>query len=91
MRTKHIFSIAFLFIALVLILVIANFNHPVAAAQNLGAASISLQSTPTPPVDSTSVIGSTDGIMLMGAIISIIVIAPMLFRIKKETDKNPRR
>lgn len=91
MRTNHIFSITFLFIALVLALVIANFNHPVAAAQNLESASIFLQSTPTPPVDSKSVIGSTDGVMLMGAIISIIVIVPMLLRIKKESEKNPRR
>ena len=80
MKTTHIFGIAFLFIALVL--VIANFNPSFASAQNT-AASISLQTTPTPIGEGTSVIGSTDGIMLMGIIITVIVMVPVLFRRKK--------
>jgi len=43
----------------------------------------SLQTTPTPIEEDISVIGSTDGIMLMGIIISLIVIVPVLFRRKK--------
>jgi hypothetical protein len=78
MKTTHIFSIAFLSLALVLALVIANFNPSFASA-----ASIALQATPTPIQDGISEIGSTDGIMLMGVIISMIVIVPVLFRRKK--------
>jgi preprotein translocase subunit SecG len=82
MKTTHILGIIFLFIILVFALVIANFNPSFASAQNT-AASISLQTTPTPIGEGTSVIGSTDGIMLMGVIISMIVIVPVLFRRKK--------
>lgn len=82
MKTTHILGIGFLFIILVFALMIATFNPSFAAVQNT-AASISLQTTPTPIESGTSEIGSTDGIMLMGVIISIIVIVPVLFRRKK--------
>ncbi len=91
MKTTRIFGITLLFIALVLAFVIAYFYHPVAAAQNFGIPSSSLQATPIPVVDGTSVIGSTDGIMLMGVIISTIIIVPLLFRIKKEMNKTYRK
>ena len=91
MKTIHIFGIAFLFTALVFMLVAANFYPSSVAAQNLAAMSAPLQITPTPAIDETTVIGSTDGIMLMGIVISLIVITPMLFREKKEKDKISRR
>ena len=84
MKTTHIFGITLLFIALMLALIAANFYHPVSAAQNLGIPSSFLQATPTPAIDDTTVIGSTDGIMLMGVIISAIIIVPLLFRMKKK-------
>lgn len=84
MKTKNIIWIASLFIALVIALVFAAFNQPVASAQNLGAASISLQTTPTPAAEDTSKIGSTDGIFIMGAVIVLIVIVPVLFYRKKD-------
>ena len=91
MKTIHILGIAFLFTALVFMLIAANFYPSSAAAQNLAAMSAPLQTTPTPAIDETTVIGSTDGIMLMGLVISLIVITPMLFRVKKEKDKTSRR
>ena len=91
MKTIRILGIAFLFTALVFMLVAANFYPPSAAAQKLAAMSAPLQTTPTPAIDDTTVIGSTDGIMLMGIAISLIVITPMLFRVKKEKDKISRR
>ena len=91
MKTIHIFGIAFLFTALVFMLVAANFYPSSVAAQNLAAMSAPLQITPTPAIDETTVSGSTDGIMLMGIVISLIVIIPMLFRVKKEKDKTSRR
>ena len=83
MKTTYIFGIAFLFITLVLALVITNFAPSIASAQNM-AASISLQTTPTPTGEGISVIGSTDGIMLMGVIITMIAIIPVLFRKQKK-------
>jgi len=84
MKINYFFGIVFLFTALALVFIMVNFNQPVAVAQNPGAASISLQTTPGPAMDDTSRIGSTDGIMLMGVIISMIVIVPVLFRRKKK-------
>jgi len=79
MKTTYFFSIAILFIAFAL--VIGNFSPAPAAAQQT-ATPASLHVTPT-PAESVSVIGSTDGIMLMGVIISLIIIAPLLLRRKK--------
>lgn len=83
MKTIIFFCIAFLLIAFALVFVSANFNQPVTAAQNSGAVSISVQTTPGPAMDDTSKIGSTDGIMVMGMIISLIVIVPILIPRKK--------
>jgi hypothetical protein len=83
MKPNHIFGAAFLFFTLVLVLILANFNPPFAAAQNTGAA-ITLQTTPTPVTEGISEIGSTDGIMLMGAVITLIIAVPLLLRIKKK-------
>lgn len=42
-----------------------------------------LQATPTPPVEEDrSVIGSTDGIVVMGGVIALIVLVPILLRWK---------
>ena len=79
MKTKKMIWIALLFIALVVALVVATFDQPGVSAQNLDSASISLRITPTPVAEGVSVIGSTDGIFIMGAVIVMIVILPILF------------
>ena len=83
MKINNIIWIASLFIALVTALVFATFDQPVVSAQNLGAASISLQATPTPAAKGVSEIGSTDGIFIMGVVIVLIVVVPVLFYRKK--------
>ena len=83
MKTKHILGIGILFIAIVLSLVIAAFNQPDVSAKNISAASLSMQITSTPTAGGVSEIGSTDGIVIMGVIIVLIVIAPILFFRKK--------
>lgn len=83
MNTKHVIWIASSFIALVIALVAAVFNQPVAASQNPGTAAISIQTTPTLIAEGVSKIGSTDGILLMGFIIVLIVIIPVLVYRKK--------
>ena len=75
--------IASLFIALVIALVVAVFNQPAVAAQNTATASISMQITATAAAEGVSEIGSTDGILLMGFVIVLIVIIPVLVRRKK--------
>ena len=81
MKITHTSVFVFLFIVLMFVLVIANFSPPIASAKVMMASS--LQTTPTPIEEDISVIGSTDGIMLMGVIISLIVTIPVLFRRKK--------
>lgn len=83
MKTKNILWIVLLFIALVTVLFITAFNQPVVSAQNLSAASLALQITPTPATEGVSEIGSTDGIFIMGVVIILIVIVPVLFYKKR--------
>ncbi len=45
-----------------------------------GAAALYQASTPTPIPEAVSQAGSTDGIMLMGVVIVLIVLLPILFR-----------
>jgi hypothetical protein len=84
MKTSYIFGIALIFIILVFALAAANFDYPTASAKNLGAASLSMQiATSTPPAGDRSEVGSTDGIVIMGFVLVIVVTMPVLFRRKK--------
>ena len=47
-----------------------------------GAAALFIQSTPTPQPKDMSEIGSTDGIVLMGILIALIIIVPILLQRK---------
>ena len=85
MKTNHIFGIVTLLIlTLVLTLVITNFSQPAAYAQNKDAIITLQQATPTPLVQDKSEIGSTDGILIMGIVIVVIVLVPVLFRNKNK-------
>ncbi|HEY2982358.1 MAG TPA: hypothetical protein VGJ22_14330 [Anaerolineales bacterium] len=77
--------IAVIGIGLVLALASAAVSRPVFAPNELRAAALSLQVTPTAALPAASEIGSTDGIMLMSVIIVLIVIAPILVRRKSWT------
>jgi hypothetical protein len=86
MKTSYIFGVALAFIIFVFVLAAAsNLDHPTASARSMSAASQSLQiTTPTPPVENISEVGSTDGIVITGVVIVIIVTLPVLFRKKKK-------
>jgi hypothetical protein len=86
MKTPYIFGIALVLIVLVFALVAAaNFEHPTVSAKNLSAASLSMKvATPTPSVGDRSEVGSTDGIVIMGFLLVIVVTVPVLFHIKKK-------
>jgi len=59
-------------------------NNQVNANSNTGITIPILQDgTPTPEVEDQSVIGSTDGILMMGIIITAIAIIPLVIRKKR--------
>ena len=91
MKTAYIFGIALIFITLVFVFASENFNQPEASAKNLSAASLSMQiATSTPPAEDRSEVGSTDGIVIMGFVLVIVVTLPVLFRRKKINKKVPQ-
>jgi hypothetical protein len=85
MKTSHIFGISLIFITLIFLLASANFSEAGVSAHNLGAASLSARQvvTPSPAAGGESEIGSTDGIVIMGVVLVVIVTMPILFRRKR--------
>lgn len=76
MKKTFTLTVSILFFTLLILgLMLSGFNQAPASAQGV----YSLQTTPTPPTD-VSVIGSTDGILIMGIVIVLIVTVPLLFR-----------
>jgi len=71
-----------LFTILIFGMAIPSFSHTVSAAQGSKVAALTLQTTPAPQAQDASVIGSTDGILIMGIVIVLIVTLPLLFRKK---------
>jgi len=86
MKTSHVFGITLLFIVFVLVLAAAaSFGHPTASGQNLGAAALHMQvTTPIPPTEGVSEVGSTDGIVIMGFVLVIVVTVPLIFHRKRK-------
>lgn len=57
-------------------------------ANNSIAASLFLQTTPTPPVEEDRTeVGSTDGIVVMGGVIVLIVLIPILLQYNSWTQR----
>lgn len=61
---------------------------PPATQGNLSAAAFFFQPTKTPQPEGLSEIGSTDGIVVMGVVIALIIIVPILLR--RKTWMEPR-
>lgn len=59
-----------------------TYSTPSQAQRVLTDSAYSLQTTPTPPDEDRSEVGSTDEIMLMSAVIAFIVIIPIVLRRK---------
>ncbi len=59
-----------------------TYSAPPAMQGSLAAAASFLQPTKTPQPEDLSVIGSTDGIVVMGFVIALIIIIPILLRRK---------
>jgi hypothetical protein len=77
--------IGFLLTALLLMLTAVNFNPPAVLTQNALSNSITFQQTPLslPAQQDGSEIGSTDGILIMGIVIVLIVTLPLIFQKRK--------
>lgn len=83
MKSISGFGILFtLLIALIFVLALTNFTPSLAAGDTMGTASTVLQTTPTPAAGGPSEIGSTDGILILGIVIVLIVTLPLVFRKK---------
>jgi uncharacterized membrane protein len=79
----HLFGlIALLLIALTVGLVSSNFVYADGFTAPASAGVMIQQPTPTPITQLESEIGSTDGILVMGIVIVLIVTLPILFRKK---------
>ena len=86
MKAKSSFGIfAVSLVGLITILSMVNFS-PVMSSESLaGASSAVMQASPTPLVaDGSSEVGSTDGILIMGIVIVLIVTIPLLFNIRQK-------
>lgn len=83
MRPHNTFLVAGLLLA-ILLLTLTSFNFsPVQVEAQTNASTALQQNTPTPSVQNGSEIGSTDGILIMGVIIVVIVILPLFFYKRK--------
>jgi hypothetical protein len=85
MKAKYILgSTTILLGILTLFLVLTNFAPPAAFAKDTGSNLIMLQqATLAPQIGETSEIGSTEGILVMGVVIVLIVTVPLFFHKRK--------
>ncbi|MCZ2128193.1 MAG: hypothetical protein LC099_10530 [Anaerolineales bacterium] len=79
MKTKKFLIVSAALVVLTAFLILLNFNVHAAAPS---AALALQQATPTPFADASEV-GSTNGILVMGVVIVLIIISPLIFRKKK--------
>jgi len=65
-----------------------TYSTPPAMEGSFGAAAFFMQATSTPPPQDLSEIGSTDGIILMGFLIALIIVIPILVRRKSWIEND---
>jgi hypothetical protein len=82
---KALVVITLLLITLLLILTAINFNPPAVLAQSAVSNEMTLQQAPLTlsAQGDGSEIGSTDGILIMGIVIVLIVTLPLIFQKRK--------
>ncbi|GJQ36349.1 MAG: hypothetical protein JETCAE01_23590 [Anaerolineaceae bacterium] len=85
MKANHFLGLtALLLVLLVILLALANFNPPAVFAKDVHSGRAEIQSfIPASQVEDDSEIGSTDGILVMGLVIVLIVTLPLFFRKRK--------
>jgi len=88
---KYSQTMIVLIASLAIALISAAMTHTSKPAGNdqFTAASLILQTTPSPqPEDDQSEIGSTDGIVFMGLVITVIILVPVLMQRKSWVQKG---
>ena len=85
--SRHLRPVMPLVIGIVLAVLAAALSSPIPENKNPGAAALYIQATPTPLNEDGSEIGSTDGIVLMGAIIVLLIVLPVLLQRKTWSSK----
>jgi hypothetical protein len=85
MKAKHFFTVTALLLGLLIaLLAVTNFDPPVALARDKTAShALNQQATPAAQEGGDSEIGSTDGILVMGVVIVLIVTLPLVFHKKR--------
>jgi len=79
MKVTQIFGIILVFAALVAVFLLSGLYQPVLSASNTSPLPQTLQTAPPPiPNGEASVIGSTDGILIMGFVIMLIILVPVI-------------
>lgn len=78
MKVTQIFGIILIFAALVAVFLLSGVNQPVLSASNTSPLSQTLPTASPPIPDGVSVIGSTDGILIMGFVIMLIILVPVI-------------
>ena len=85
MKTSQILGAAILMLLLsATVLIISTFNQPGVSAEQLSTSALQAQVTLTPVAEDQSVSGSTDGIVVMGILIVVIITLPIVFRRKRK-------
>jgi hypothetical protein len=82
MKAKHFFGIAALLLGvLILLLALTNFTpSPALAKDSTSSHTLNQQAAPSAQEGGDTEIGSTDGILVMGVVIVLIVSLPLIFR-----------
>ncbi len=83
---KRIYAIFFILIILFLMITGSALRQERLGSQEMGAAAFYVKETPTSQVQDDSEIGSTDGIVLMGVIIVLLIVVPILLKRKSWSD-----
>ena len=85
MKTIKFRTVLFILLVIVFLSVMNLFNGHAIASSYAAAAPLVQVPTPTPDTQDHSVIGSTNGILVMGIIITMIVILPLFVRKKRNS------
>jgi preprotein translocase subunit SecG len=83
---KRFYALFFILIILFLMISTSILSQGRPSSQEMGAAAFYVQETPTSQTEGTSEIGSTDGIVLMGVIIVLLVVVPILLQRKSWSE-----
>lgn len=85
---KRIYAILFILIILILIITTSAVHQGNIKSTEIAAAAFYVQETPTPQVEDSSEVGSTDGIVLMGVIIVLIIVVPIVLQRKSWSEDS---